>query len=409
MNALAGWYPDPHQEWEHRYWDGATWTEYVANAGYRAVDPIELNFAFPAVEETLWEQEPARLSTRRIWVEDHFNKGHIQDFPLWAVERVKVRNPRTEIDFSDIELHIAYPGYVGRNTWVLQEVREPHRVGALIRKWQVRNRKDRDSGGRAGHQPEQVSSTATATDAGTTAVAAATAAGAALTSATTSAAAVPAQSLPETTPAHTHVPATYRAKIVILLSGTGSLAQSVIEVSQQPDAPYEVVAVIADWDAPGLKHAENANIPTQVVHYALPLGQPPAPERVDQALRDAVRQYNPDLVVSAGFMRILREDFLATFEGKTINAHPSLLPAFPGAHAVADAVAHGVKVTGATVHWVDAGVDTGKIIAQVPVLVLPGDTQESLHERIKVAERELLVAVVRELAATVAPTGSEGE
>ena len=118
----------------------------------------------------------------------------------------------------------------------------------------------------------------------------------------------------------------------------------------------------------------------------------------DTALTEATAEHSPDLVVSAGFMKILGPQFLSKFEGRTLNTHPALLPAFPGAHGVADALAHGVKVTGCTVHLVDAGTDTGPILAQRAVPVLDDDDELTLHERIKVAERRLLVDVIAAVA-----------
>ena len=122
----------------------------------------------------------------------------------------------------------------------------------------------------------------------------------------------------------------------------------------------------------------------------------------DEQLAEVVAAAEPDLVVSAGFMKILGPAFLDRFEGVTINTHPAILPSFPGAHAVRDALAYGVKVTGSTVHFVDAGVDTGAIIAQQPVTVAPDDTEDSLHEKIKAVERELIVSVLR--SARINPT-----
>jgi phosphoribosylglycinamide formyltransferase 1 len=118
----------------------------------------------------------------------------------------------------------------------------------------------------------------------------------------------------------------------------------------------------------------------------------------DAALADAVAAHDPDLVVSAGFMKVLGPAFLARFGGRTVNTHPALLPAFPGAHAVSDALAYGVRVTGCTVHLVDAGVDTGPILAQEAIPVLDGDDEAALHERIKVVERRLLVDVLAAMA-----------
>ena len=117
----------------------------------------------------------------------------------------------------------------------------------------------------------------------------------------------------------------------------------------------------------------------------------------DSALLDAVAAHDPDLVVSAGFMRILAPEFVAEFSGRIINTHPALLPSFPGAHAVRDVIAAGVTETGCTVHYIDDGVDTGSIIAQLRVEIMPGDDETTLHERIKVAERTLLISVITEL------------
>ncbi|WP_072516967.1 phosphoribosylglycinamide formyltransferase, partial [Mycobacterium tuberculosis] len=128
------------------------------------------------------------------------------------------------------------------------------------------------------------------------------------------------------------------------------------------------------------------------------LADHPSRDAWDVAITAATAAHEPDLVVSAGFMRILGPQFLSRFYGRTLNTHPALLPAFPGTHGVADALAYGVKVTGATVHLVDAGTDTGPILAQQPVPVLDGDDEETLHERIKVTERRLLVAAVAALA-----------
>ena len=127
----------------------------------------------------------------------------------------------------------------------------------------------------------------------------------------------------------------------------------------------------------------------------------PARTDWDSAILDAVAEYDPDLVVSAGFMRILAPEFVAEFSGRIINTHPALLPSFPGAHAVRDALAAGVTETGCTVHYLDDGVDTGPIIAQVPVAIMPGDDESTLHERIKVAERTLLISVITELIGAI--------
>ncbi|QPK80284.1 phosphoribosylglycinamide formyltransferase [Corynebacterium lizhenjunii] len=172
---------------------------------------------------------------------------------------------------------------------------------------------------------------------------------------------------------------------MVLVSGTGSLLQSIID---NQDESYRVSKVVADVDCQGIERARAAGIPAEIVAFD-------ATDRKGWNHRMAAAVGEPDAVVSAGFMRILGPAFLQRFEGRTINTHPALLPAFPGAHGVRDALAYGVKVTGSTVHFVDAGVDTGAIIAQRAVEVEPGDTEASLHERIKKVERELIVAVLR--------------
>jgi phosphoribosylglycinamide formyltransferase-1 len=155
-----------------------------------------------------------------------------------------------------------------------------------------------------------------------------------------------------------------------------------------------VVAVGADRDGiEGLDRAERVGIPTFVERVP----DHATREAWDTALAKAVAAYEPDLVVSAGFMKILGPAFLTAFP-RTINTHPALLPAFPGANAVRDALEANVTVTGATVHFVDAGVDTGPVIAQVEVPVVDGDDEASLHERIKIAERDMLVQVVERMA-----------
>ena len=181
------------------------------------------------------------------------------------------------------------------------------------------------------------------------------------------------------------------ARVVVLVSGSGTLLQALLDA----DLPARVVAVGADRKAiAGLDRAAGAGVPT----FAVRLRDHADRDAWDEALTDAVAAHEPDLVVSAGFMKILGPAFLARFGGRIVNTHPALLPAFPGAHAVADALAHGVKVTGSTVHLVDGGVDTGPIIAQEAVAVLPGDDEAALHERIKVVERRLLVDVVARMA-----------
>ena len=185
------------------------------------------------------------------------------------------------------------------------------------------------------------------------------------------------------------------ARVVVLVSGSGTLLQALLDATAEADYPARIVAVGADRTGiEGLARAERAGIPTFTVRVA---------EHADRAGWDAaitktVAGYRPDLVVSAGFMKILGPGFLAGVGSPMINTHPALLPAFPGVRPVADALAYGVKVTGATVHLVDSGVDTGPVLAQSAVEILPGDTPDTLHERIKIEERRLLVGTVAALA-----------
>ncbi|MEO9223264.1 MAG: phosphoribosylglycinamide formyltransferase [Mycobacteriaceae bacterium] len=181
-------------------------------------------------------------------------------------------------------------------------------------------------------------------------------------------------------------------RVVVLASGTGSLLQSLIDASTEH--PYRVVGVGTDRPCAALHRASAAGIAS----FTVRLAEHPDRAAWDGALTEAVAAHDPQLVVSAGFMKVLGPTFLARFGGRTLNTHPALLPAFPGAHAVPDALAYGVKVSGSTVHLVDAGVDTGPILAQEAVPVLDGDDESSLHERIKVVERRLLVDVVSAVA-----------
>jgi phosphoribosylglycinamide formyltransferase 1 len=183
------------------------------------------------------------------------------------------------------------------------------------------------------------------------------------------------------------------ARLVVLVSGTGSNLQALLDACTRPAYGATVVAVGADRDGiEGLARADRAGLPTFVVRVT----DHPDRESWDEALTDAVAAYEPDLVVSAGFMKIVGERFLERFA--MINTHPALLPAFPGAHAVREALDYGARVTGCTVHLVDAGVDTGPVIAQAPVEVRNDDDESSLHERIKDVERGLLVDVVGRMA-----------
>lgn len=211
-----------------------------------------------------------------------------------------------------------------------------------------------------------------------------------------------------------------RSRVVVLVSGTGTLLQALLDTTGAPaaspasvtfDGPsdvaapgtaaprsgVEVVAVISDRsDAAGLDRARAAGVPAQVVAFDPARHRGAGRAEWDRELAAAVAAHRPDLVVSAGFMRLLGPAVLT--DNTVVNSHPALLPAFPGAHAVRDALAYGVRVTGCTVHLVDDGVDTGPVLAQAAVEVLPEDDEASLHERIKSVERPLLVDVVTRMA-----------
>ncbi|WP_042437294.1 phosphoribosylglycinamide formyltransferase [Streptacidiphilus albus] len=188
------------------------------------------------------------------------------------------------------------------------------------------------------------------------------------------------------------------ARLVVLVSGSGTNLQALLDAAADPGYGASIVAVGADRDSiAGLERAERAGIPT-FVHRVKDY-----PERTDwdAALTASTAGHEPDLVVTAGFMKILGGGFMRRFEGRIVNTHPALLPSFPGAHGVRDALAYGVTVTGCTVHLVDEGVDTGPIIAQGVVEVDAADHEdggEALHERIKTVERRLLVEAVGRLA-----------
>lgn len=188
------------------------------------------------------------------------------------------------------------------------------------------------------------------------------------------------------------------ARVVVLVSGSGTNLQALLDaVAERGAAGYgaEVVAVGADRDGiAGLERAERAGLPTFVCRVR----DHESRDDWDRALAEATAAHEPDLVVSAGFMRIVGKEFLARFGGRFVNTHPALLPSFPGAHGVRDALAYGVRVTGCTVHFVDDGVDTGPIIAQGVVEVRDTDDETTLHERIKDVERRLLVDTVGRLA-----------
>ena len=189
------------------------------------------------------------------------------------------------------------------------------------------------------------------------------------------------------------VPASAPARLIVLASGTGSLLESLLEAAVG-DFPARVVAVGTDRPCRALDVAAAASVPT----YTVRLGDHADRTAWDTAVTEATAVHRPDLVVSAGFMKILGSQFLSRFPGRVVNTHPALLPAFPGAHAVSDSLAYGVRVTGCTVHLVDAGVDTGPILAQEAVPVFDSDDEAVLHERIKVVERRLLVEVLAAMA-----------
>ncbi|MRJ76338.1 phosphoribosylglycinamide formyltransferase [Aeromicrobium sp. SMF47] len=185
------------------------------------------------------------------------------------------------------------------------------------------------------------------------------------------------------------------ARLVVLVSGSGTNLQALIDASTDPAYGAQIVAVGADRDGiEGLARAERHEIPTFVLRTA----EFEDRQAWDIALADKVASYDPDLVVLAGFMKLTGPAFLALFGGRTLNTHPALSPAFPGMHGPRDALAYGVKVTGATLFVVDEGVDTGPIVAQVAVPVLDEDDESSLHERIKTSERAMLVEWVGTLA-----------
>lgn len=183
-------------------------------------------------------------------------------------------------------------------------------------------------------------------------------------------------------------------RVAVLISGQGSNLAALLEAGQDPAYPARVVAVGADRPAGGLALAEAAGIPTFVDR----LRDYSSRDDWDRALTEHVVACRPDLVVSAGFLKLTGPAFLAAFAGRFVNTHNALLPAFPGIHGPRDALAYGVKITGATLFFVDDGVDSGPIVAQVAVPVLDDDTEDSLTERIKQAERRQLVEVVGQLA-----------
>ena len=192
-------------------------------------------------------------------------------------------------------------------------------------------------------------------------------------------------------------------RTVVLVSGSGTNLQAMIDALHHGGSPVEIAAVGADRPCEGLRRAAAAGIETFVVAP----GEHADREQWNRALEREVAARRPDRVVFAGFMRIVDAEFVSVFPGRIINTHPSLLPSFPGAHAVRDALAYGVKVTGATVHEVVADVDAGPILAQVAVPVAEDDTEAVLHERIKSAERTLLVNALARLSWDVTSTDTD--
>ncbi|MBD0862287.1 phosphoribosylglycinamide formyltransferase [Gordonia sp. zg691] len=186
-----------------------------------------------------------------------------------------------------------------------------------------------------------------------------------------------------------------RTPLVVLASGTGSLLESLIARTAADDATFTVAAIVVDRACRAQEIAARNEIPLITCR----VGDHPDRAAWDRALTDEVAAVDPAWVVTAGFMKILGPAFLGRFGGRVVNSHPALLPAFPGAHGVAEALDYGVKVTGATVHLVDEGVDTGPILAQQAVTVVDDDTADTLHERIKTVERVLLADVVTALVA----------
>ena len=183
------------------------------------------------------------------------------------------------------------------------------------------------------------------------------------------------------------------SRIVVLISGSGTNLEALLASLPDSGIPADVVAVGADQEAAGLEHARARDIETFVV----PLPRGGDRDAWGQQLGDTIADFEPDLIVLSGFMKLLPKAFVSRFSPRIINTHPSYLPEFPGAHAVRDALAARATDTGASVIVVDDGVDTGEILAQERVAILPGDTEDTLHSRIKIVERQLLLDVLHTL------------
>lgn len=183
-------------------------------------------------------------------------------------------------------------------------------------------------------------------------------------------------------------------RVVVLISGQGSNLRAFLDSCERGDVPAAVVVVGADAEVSGLEHARSRSIPV----FIEPLDRGADRDAWGERLAAHISEFEPDLVILSGFMKLLPASFVRRFAPGLINTHPAFLPEFPGAHAVRDALAAGVTETGASVIVVDDGVDTGPILAQRRVAIAEGDTEDSLHDRIKIVERELLVDVVRDIA-----------
>ena len=182
--------------------------------------------------------------------------------------------------------------------------------------------------------------------------------------------------------------------VAVLISGTGSNLRALLDAAADPEFPARIVAVGADREAEGFAHAEAYGIPT----FMVPFARFASREEWGAELGAQLDVWRPDLVVLSGLMRLLPADLVDAWSPRIVNTHPAYLPEFPGAHGVRDALAAGVAQTGASVIIVDNGVDSGPILAQERVPVLPGDDEHTLHDRIKPVERRLLIDVVRRVA-----------